>query len=51
MPPSDRDPLGEPVPVPELVPVAPDPFGADRWGQVEAALPASATPCAFPRLG
>jgi hypothetical protein len=38
-PPSDRDPLGEPVPVPELAPVEPDPFGADRWEQVDAALP------------
>jgi hypothetical protein len=37
-PPSDRDPLGEPVPVPELAPAAPDPFGADRWGRVDAAL-------------
>jgi len=37
-PPSDRDPLGEPVPVPELAPAVPDPFGADRWGRVDAAL-------------
>jgi hypothetical protein len=40
-PPSDRDPLGEAVPVPELVPAAPDPFGAERWGRVDAALPAA----------
>ena len=40
-PPSDRDPLGEPVPVPELAPAAPDPFGADRWGRVDAALNAA----------
>jgi hypothetical protein len=24
--------------VPELAPAAPDPFGADRWGRVDAAL-------------
>jgi len=40
-PPSDRDPLGEAVPVPELAPAAPDPFGAERWGRVDAALPAA----------
>jgi hypothetical protein len=40
-PPSDRDPLGQPVPVPELAPVEPDPFGADRWRQVETTLPAT----------
>ena len=40
-PPSDRDPLGEPVPVPELAPAEPDPFGADRWRQVETTLPAT----------
>jgi len=40
-PPSDRDPLGAAVPVPELAPAAPDPFGAERWGRVDAALPAA----------
>lgn len=40
-PPPERDPLGELVPVPELAPVEPDPFGAERWSRVESALPAA----------
>ena len=40
-PPSERDPLGEPVPEPELAPAAPDPFGDDRWASGSTpALPA-----------
>jgi hypothetical protein len=37
-PPVERDPLGEPVPEPDLVAVDPDRFSEQQWDQVEAAL-------------
>jgi hypothetical protein len=49
-PPCDRDPLGEPVPVPELAPVEPDPFGPDRWEQVDSALPQAGESVRLSRL-
>jgi hypothetical protein len=40
VPPVDRDPLGEPVPEPDLAPLPPDRFGDEQWRRVEAVLPA-----------
>ncbi|MBW0104484.1 hypothetical protein I4I78_18835 [Pseudonocardia sp. KRD-291] len=37
-PPAERDPLGQPVPEPELAPVVPDAFGELRWARADAVL-------------